>query len=170
MTNVKGKTANNIGYTGIVTISQYVKSKKIVLAQSHNEGGVALFNYLASCLAGDFSVAEVTRPSKIMLLNVDDTSGKARQITRARNAEFIPILAKPEQVYSAAEGIVRYSFIIPQDALAGTNFNAVGLYTATATYADFEDYAALSIINLDRSNLSLSSVLVLDWELHISNK
>ena len=167
MTGIKGIATNALGYTGIVTLSQYSGKKKRILTQAHNAGGRALFTYLASCLAGDFDTVNVNRPTKIMLLNCDE---QGSIVSKATNTSFITLLTKPELVYSAKEGIVRYSFVVPQDLLIGTTFNAIGLYPSSATEADIEDYAACCAITIDRNNMSLSSVLVVDWELHISNK
>ena len=171
MTGIKGTTINSLGYTGIVTLSQYIGAKRKILAKSHNEGGMALFNYLASCLAGDFDIVSVDRPTKILLLdmNRDESTGDIK-LERAVNSRFITLLTKPEIVYSNVEGIVRYSFVIPQEMLMGTNFNAIGLYSASAVEEDINDYAACCSIELDKNNMSLSTVLVVDWELHISNK
>jgi hypothetical protein len=69
---------------------------------------------------------------------------------------------------------VRYSFIIPQEYFAAGNnqnairFNAIGLYTNSAQ--DAKDYAAYCKVDTSGWSLSISSVLVLDWELHISNQ
>jgi hypothetical protein len=165
-TVMKGTAANTIGYTGIVTLSQYINSKKIVITKVHNEGKLPLFNFLADCLAGDFDIAKIDRPTKIMLLNESEDG----VCTKAGNASFIHILAKPERVYSATEGIVRYSFLIPPEAIIGANCNAIGLYTASASEADLDDFAAHCIVDLDSSGISLSSILLVDWELHISNR
>jgi hypothetical protein len=165
MTNTKGIAINTVGYTGIVTLSQYTKGKRFIVAQTHNAGGKPLFNFLADCLAGDFNIAKLDWPTKILLLNVDDGV-----ISKASNTRFIHLLSNPEKVYSDSEGIVRYSFIIPQTIFAGTSFNAIGLYPDSATLNDFNDYAALCKIDTSKANISISSVLVLDWELHISNQ
>ena len=135
--NLKGITKSNIEYTGIVTLSQYTRGKKFTIAKIHNVGGKPLFDFLVDCLMGDFDIASSYRPTKIALLNVDEE----KNITAAENTSFIHLLTKPEKVYSEDEGIVKYSFIIPQDWFAGTNFNAVGLYTSTATTDDIENYA-----------------------------
>ena len=166
--NIKGTAVANIEYTGIVKLSQCIKGKNFVLAEMHNAGGKPLFNFLANCLIGDFEVARLTRPAKIMLLQEDEETGG---IMKASNTSFIYLLSKPDMVYSAEnKSIVRYSFIIPQDFFSGTSFNAIGLYNSSATEADLEDYSAfVGNINLSNVNVSISSVLVLDWELHISN-
>lgn len=164
-THLKGTTMNTLGYAGMVTLYQHTGTKKTVLARKHNEGGRALFNYLADCLLGDFAAAKSECPTKVMLLNINDDGS----ITKASNTSFIHILTKPERVYNETDGVVRYSFIVPQDMLS-TSFNAIGLYPASATEADLEDYSAYCSIALDSNSLSLSTVLVIDWELHISNK
>lgn len=165
-TNIKGSTVSTLGYTGIVTLSQYAGTRKTVLTRTHNEGGQALFNYLARCLQGDFSSVAVDRPAKIMLLNIDADGNK----TKAINSGFIYITAEPQLVYSTTESIVKYSFIISPDMLIGTNFNAIGLYAASATESDLDNIAACCNVNFEQQDsLSLSSVLVVDWELHISN-
>lgn len=167
-TNMKGTAVSNLEYTGIVTLSQCIRGKTFEVAKFHNAGGKSLFNFLANCLVGDFELARLTRPAKIMLLHEDV---ETRSISKASNTSFIYLLSKPETVYSSEnKSIVRYSFIIPQDFFTGTSFNAIGLYTSEATEADLDSYAALvSNINFDDVNISISSILILDWELHISN-
>jgi hypothetical protein len=164
--NIKSAAINNLEYTGIVKLSQYTNGKRFTVLEKHNEGGKALFNFLTDCLIGDFDIAKIDRPSKIMLLNHDGSGN----LTKATNTSFIYLLSKPEKLYSAEkEGIVRYSFMIPQDYFIGTDFNAIGLYTSSASELDLADYAAFCEVNLSDVNLSISSVLLLDWELHISN-
>lgn len=168
---LRGTAASNIAYTGIVRLSQYTDGKKITIDEVHNAGGISLFNFLADCLVGDFEIAKIARPTKILLLNVDE---KNKVVTQAPNTSFIYLLTKPEKIYSATEGIVKYSFIIPQEyfaagnAYGATRFNAIGLYTDSAKKA--EDYAAYCTVETSSWDISISSVLVLDWELHIANK
>lgn len=166
--NIKSIAQNNIGYTGVVRLSQYTGSKKFTIAEIHNEGGKPLFDFLADCLIGNFAEASVNRPTKILLLNKDD-NGNYEQ---ADGTSFIYLLTAPEKVYSEREGIVRYSFIIPQEYFAGGNsnsirFNAIGLYCDSADSA--EDFAACCRVDTSTWSISISSVLVLDWELHIAN-
>jgi hypothetical protein len=159
-----GTANNSIAYAGIVTLSQQVNTKKFTLAKMHNAGGISLFNFMADCIAGDFSNANVNRPKMIVLLNKDDSGN----YTLAENAEWVALLSNPERVYSLTEGIVRYSFIIPYEQLAGSNFNAIGLYSNKTT--DLQNFSAVCHIDAeDISNLSKSSSLAVDWELHICN-
>ena len=164
--NVNGIAVNGLGYTGIVRISQCTGRKKVLVAEMHNEGGRPLFDFLADCLVDDFDIAKLNRPNKILLLKENDSG----ELQRAGGTDFIYLLAKPEKVYSEEnESIVRYSFIIPQEYFNGTGFNAIGLYGRSASAADVERYAACCKVDTSEWNLSISSVLVLDWELHISN-
>lgn len=162
---IQGLVANNIDYKGIVTLSQKIGGKKVKLAKIHNAGGRALFDFLADCLMGDFDSAKINRPSKITLLYRDSDNN----LTKADNTPFIYITTKPERVLTNLdEGVVRYSFTISQDIFFGTTFNAIGLYTDSET--NIENYAAYcQIDSADLGDISVSSVLLLDWELHISN-
>ena len=131
---------------------------------------MSLFNFLADCLVGDFDAARLNCPAKILLLNFDK---ETQEVSQAPNTSFIYLLTTPEKLYSTSEGIVKYSFIIPQEYFAAgdingaTRFNAIGLYAGSAT--DAEDYAAYCEVDTSGWSVSISSVLVLDWELHISN-
>lgn len=166
---LRGTAKNNIAYTGVVKLSQYTNGKKFAIAEIHNEGGKPLFDFLTDCLIGDFDIAKADRPTKILLLNIDEDD----EINKADNTSFIYLLSKPEKVYSENAGIVKYSFIIPQEYFAAgnangaTRFNAIGLYTDSAK--DAKDYAACCKVDTSEWSISISSVLVLDWELHISN-
>lgn len=164
--NLKGTAINTVEYTGIVTLSQYIKGKKAIISKTYNSGGKALFEFLTDCLLGDFDVAKIDRPTKILLLN--EAGGV---LTKANNTGFVSLLANPVKIYDTNAGIIRYSFHITQDLFAGTTFNAIGLYPNSATDLDLDNYAAICNINPnDLDGLSVSSVLVLDWELHLSNR
>lgn len=168
---MKSTTNNTLGYTGIVTLSQYTRNKKIIVARKHNQGGNSLFNFIADSLAGDFDIARLERPTKILPLKISENASGEKEIQKASNTNFIQLLTNPEKVPSVSSGIVRYSFIIPSDVLTDSDFNAIGLYAASATEADFENYAAICTIDdIDRNNISISSMLVVDWELIITNK
>jgi hypothetical protein len=162
---MKNTAINTLGYTGMVTISQYIGTKKVEIAKIHNAGGNPLFNFLADCLKGDFDVAKVSRPTKIMLLTrvVDGESYSYVPASR-----FIYLRSKPEKVYSTTEGIVRYSFMISRDILTSTDFNGIGLYADSATKDDISKFSAFCEIK-DLGTVTNSSVLVLDWELVVHN-
>jgi hypothetical protein len=164
---MKNTATNTLGYTGIVTLSQYINSKKLKIAQMHNEGSYPLFNFLSDCLIGDFAIAELDIPEKIMLLSRDTAGEDYIDVSG-----FIYLLSKPEKVYNRSVGTVRYSFIVPKTKLISAEFSHIGLYTRSATEA--MEYAAICEVNFSKlsklGNISTSSALVVDWELTISNK
>ena len=165
---MKNTAKNNLSYTGIVTLSQYTdKKKKIKLKQVYNAGNNPLFNFLSDCLLGDFDLARINIPTKIMLLKVDD---KKEHFEKATSASFIYLLTKAEKVYSPNAGIVRYSFMISQDTLLENPFNAIGLYTDAATEEDLDNYAAYCLVDSSELRVASSSMLIVDWELIIANK
>lgn len=172
----RSKAVNNIGYTGIVKLSQYTNGKKFSIAKVHNAGGKPLFDFLANCLAGDFDIAKKNLPAKILLLDIVKAESGEITVNAADNTGFITLLSKPELVYAEDAGVVRYRFIIPQEYFAaGTSvgavrFNAIGLYPSSVkSTADASQFAAYCEVDTDDWSLSAASVLVLDWELHVTN-
>ncbi len=166
---MKSAALNTLEYTGMVTLSQYIGHKKIKIVERANAGGNPLFNFLADCLVGDFDTAKLCKPTKIMLLQYSELDGKPKYESRSG---FTYLTSKPEKVYSSttdSAGLVRYSFIISRDMLNGTEFNSIGLYTDT-TNEPAEFAAFCKVEDLPEDELSASSVLLVDWELSITNK
>jgi hypothetical protein len=170
---MSNKAINSLGYTGIVTLSQYIGNKKIKILQKHNTGGSSLFDFLSDCLCGDFTVAELKRPMKIMLLkkNTDPASGS---ITYVSKSNFINLISKPVKIN---KGSVIYSFVISRDILLSNeaaDFDAIGLYTNSITnITEANDFAAICNVSSEDQNtttFSSSSALIIDWQLIISNK
>ena len=166
---------NTLGYTGIVTISQCIGKEKIEIAQIHNTGGTALFNFLADCLLGDFELAAKSRPTKIMLLERKTSTDTSQSVEYISSSGFIHLLTKPEKIYSNTEGKVRYSFRISRDMLESTNKpNAIALYTKDIkdTFVDITNWAAIveNVGDYLQAAQITASALIVDWELIISNK
>lgn len=169
---MKNTAINALEYTGIVTLSQYIGSKKVKIAQVQNSGAYSLFNFLSDCLLGDFEVAAFNRPTKIMLLNTvkTDENGEAVNPYYESRSNFIYLLSKPEKIYNSSKGTVRYSFVVARDLLEGTTFNSIGLYADSADQGSPDNFAAVVNVSLNAQSLVTSSALVIDWELNISNK
>lgn len=169
---MKNIALNTLKYTGIVTLSQYVGSKKVKVARHHNTGGTSLFNFLADCLIGDFAMAKATRPIKIMLVKrTKEESGGVTTYNYEQKSGFIFVLTTPEKVQSNTQCRVRYSFIIPKDQIESINdFEdfGIGLYTAGAVEVEPENFAAFCELDLSKNSL-ISASLVVDWELIVSN-
>lgn len=170
MKNIVTEQTNILGYTGIVRLSQYNDGKKTLITQKYNQGTSKLFDYLADCLIGDYDCANLKRPAKIKLLKI---SQDTQEIIEDRHLGFIYTRAKPEKISRSypesdvPQSVALYSFIIPRDMLR-SDITHVGLYLKPAEKS--EDYAALCPISLSETELEISSVLVLDWELFISNQ
>lgn len=165
---MKNKAINTLEYTGVVRLSQYIGSKKVEVAKLQNEGSYSLFNFFADCLVGDFEVAQINRPTKIMLLQKDS---KTSEFTS--KSGFIFQTSKPEKVYDTAKGTVRYSFIIPKDLISSIKPETVthiGLYANSATDGEETNFSALVGVDLTNDDLASAAAVLVDWELNISNK
>ena len=166
---MKSSVINSLKYTGIVTLSQYIKGKKVKLSQVYNSGNNSLFDFIANCLVGDFDIAQVKRPTKIRLLKKDDDG------TYKAASGFIFLLAKPEKVINTStklQAAVRFSFIVPADMLT-KKFDSIALYTNDVSDLDnyVEDYAAIcDVDDINTNTIVSSAVLVVDWDLIISNQ
>ena len=164
---MKNVALNTLKYTGIVTLSQYVGNKKVEIAQVYNAGTNILFEFFSDCLLGYFDFAQKNRPTKIMLLQYD--IDKKAYINKSGYITYTNV----EKVYNESEGIVRYSFTVTRDILEGNTFDSIGLYAKSTKINDYENYAAIVKLTEDEiTNQSLvaSTALIVDWELHISNK
>ena len=174
---MKGNAINTLTYTGIVTLSQYLGGKKVKVAQVHNTGGNPLFNFLADCLIGDFTIANISRPTKVMLLiKTTETPevGNTAAISYTRKSGFIYLLSRPEKVYAAESTKVRYSFIIPKEYFTSIPSESskelgLGLYTDDATDSNLEKFAAFCSLKNVKNLNSATNNLVVDWDLIISN-
>ena len=163
---MKTLAKNTLTYSGLVTVSQYVGRKKIKLAQNHNDGGTALFNFLVDCLVGDWARAKTTRPVKVRLLQkLDDTSYTPQ-------SGFIYLRANAEKITINGIPTARFSFIIPKDHVEGANFYNLylGLYTDEITEeADLSEYVAICDLTKLLTVNTINAALVVDWDLVISN-
>jgi hypothetical protein len=163
---MKNTTINSLEYSGTVTISMGVGTKKVNVAKIQNTGKQSLFNFFADCLVGDFDVAEAERPNKIMLLHYNAADDRYES-----RSGFI--YGRPEKIYNSSEGVVCYSFTITRDKLENITFDSIGLFSHATKNLENDNFVAI-VDNvqdkLNKKNLSVSSALVIDWELHISNK
>lgn len=167
---------NTLNYTGIVTLSQYIGNKKIKLAQMHNTGGTSLFNFLANCLAGNFTSAKTNWPTKIKILERTAEDENTQNYEYRSVTGFIFLRSAPEVLdNSLGECRVRYSFMIPRDLLESIpsiDTLGLGLYTNNAVESEPGNFAAFCAFGpdllLDSGDLLNASLLV-DWELVITN-
>ena len=165
-------TNNSLKYTGVVTLSQYIGDKKVEIAKVHNAGAYPLFNFLSDCLLGDFELANLNRPTKIMLLSKVYDSANSNSFDYVSNSGFMSVTSKPEKVYdSNTSSKIRYSFIITRDKLEGTSFDCIALYPMSASMQDYKNFSAIcDVRQKDMSTIASTMSLVVDWELTISNQ
>lgn len=166
---MKNTAQNTLGYTGVVTISRYQNNKKIELAKVYNTGRSPLFDFLADCLLGDFDSAAQTRPTKIMLLKAKALDSGGISVESSASG-FIALMTTPEKIITTTSGGVRYSFILTKDQVTDTEFTGIGLYTKAVTdFNEFAAYCDISESSLNINSLPVSSALIIDWELIISD-
>lgn len=168
---MKNSAINNLGYTGVVTLSRYVDGKKTPIKRIKNSGGNSLFNFLSNCLLGDFETAKFELPAKIMLLRTEFSDDGLESTTTSASG-FIYFLTKPERLYTdtgMASSTICYSFVIPMDIIENTEFNGIGLYPEMATELDVNSFAAICQVDGVSGMRDTSSVLVVDWRLTITN-
>lgn len=80
------KLIRAIEYTGKVTVSLKYKAKVISKNTYYNNGCNDFFNFLASCVAGNYTSAERNRPTKIMLFyNKSSSVPKAAEDLKLSN-------------------------------------------------------------------------------------
>lgn len=174
---MKNIAKNTLTYTGIVTLSQYIGTKKVKIAQFHNTGGASLFDFLADCLIGEeLETVRAKMPRKVRLLQripLGETIEAGYRYEAVSG--FIFLLEQPKKIESATQSQVRYSFLIHRDMLETvTDYSTLGLglYANNASdseeYSDVENFTAFCMLNFSRNALASSS-LVVDWDLIIAN-
>jgi hypothetical protein len=169
---MKNIALNKLTYTGIVTLSQYIGAKKVKIAQFHNTGGSALFDFFIACLIEEnLDTLKSRRPKKVRLVQryLNGETAEEGYFYRAASG-FIFMRTNGE---SKKPGQVRYQFTISRDQLdAVSDYNnlGLGLYSQNATEEDVKNgnYLAFCMLNFSRNALA-NSALVVDWELTIAN-
>lgn len=174
-----------LGYEGKVTLT-LKSSDRVIKSQTYkNNGTVELFKFLGNCLASRFNEAAKLLPTKILLLY--NTSSDGPLSKNARNviyrSGFIgyaqpPTIVDDENTESVK---VTYNFEVPYHMVENT-FNQVALYGASKSteniskdYTEFSAYHYLTDNNgefddQDVSTWSATTILLIEWELTISNK
>jgi hypothetical protein len=168
---MKNTAINTLRYTGIVTLSQYIGSKKVQVAQVHNRGNTSLFDFFADCLTANWEIAKISRPTKIKVLR--QRAIGENNFAYESVSGFIFIRSAPEKDEEFTDrASVRYSFIIPRDLIENiTDFDGLGLglYTHGTPENEPENFAAFCELSLDKNVLANAS-LVVDWQIVIANE
>ena len=177
-----------IGYEGKVTLTLKNNNRILKSKTYSNKGMAPLFNFLGHCLADAFEDVKKLVPSYIMLLyntDADDSTDPTLanpthvvQRTQPKHRVLAPTIINDS---STAEVKVTYSFEVPKAAIGGTGngdrkFNQVALYGAGIT--DIKEFSAYHYLKnehdefdtIDVKDWSETTVLLIEWELTISNK
>ena len=187
--NYVAKNCDYTNYTGIVTVSVYNNDRLIKTSTSHNKGMTTLFNFISSCLRGDFKSARESRPCKIVLLKeganeVFSTSGANTDTSSPysqTNAQFWTddySVSAPAVYDTAAIGTVSssgcdvtYHFRIPSLNLqAGAEVKK--LLLLPVKYTSLTEACAYYILDnkITLPEKSGNITIIIDWKLSFSNQ
>lgn len=177
--------ANGIGYEGKVTLTLKSNNKVLKSKTYKNNGTVQLFKFLGYCLMGACEDAEAKRllPTRLLLLENFSNSGSGDVTTAdpqnvAARTDWQSFAQTPTIVTTNAQVKVTYNFEVPKAAITNT-FNQIALYGAgmdiSENLVDFSAYHYLTnpygaLENQNPKDWSATTVLLIDWELTISNK
>lgn len=180
---INTEISQGLGYSGTVTMKLARDNRILKQAIIHNAGRIPLFKFFASCLAANWDMASSTFPSRIVVFSAengettfDPTKWKAQTAitpdSGIMQATVPEIISDPENDSCA----VRYHFRIPTSLIGAENASTmgkIGLYSKNVTLADplayiFIDSKTKALIANAANNPNI--VILLDWELTISNK
>lgn len=170
------KVNPKISYIGHVKLTATFCGEVIEEKDLHNQGGEALWDFLATCLAGRWNEAEVKKPYKIKLFYYDTNTVVPKDITDTTPVmeitDYISITSAPivDEEYNAV-----FHFLVPYTYISD-KFNHIRLYSASA--ASTNDY--LARVNLVKNNDTdtewdtvekgdSNMVWVLDWYMKATN-
>ncbi len=169
---------DGLGYEGKVTLTLKSNNRILESKTYKNSGTAQLFKFLGYCLIGEYEEAKDLLPNKILLLNNTSQSPNGASQTAIEQRSAWQTLAQTPAIISddATEQVrVVYSFEVPRNAITGS-FNQVALYSVGAD--DINDFSAYYYLvdghgdwaTVDLSTWSVTTVLLVEWELTISNK
>jgi len=173
-----------IGYSGKVNIKIFDNKLKISEINLHNTGYTSLFEYICTCLAGNYSAAEKQLPCKLTLYN---KTGE----TYYPMSGYIEINEDPKVSNSNSDDNISSTttlhFLIPRSQIVQygtqTKINAIVLYpknigkstdkgkeidSATIKQKACADVYLADAIDIN--NISANFSLSIEWTLQLANK
>lgn len=165
---------SNIGYQGVVTITTYKGKQRKSSFSQKNAGQQPLFNFLVSCLNGQFR--ENNRPNFIRLRGGAE---EEPEVLPADGGGVLTGLIKATKIItgpnSETQANITYSFIVPYFMLNTPDATTMYVYRAqllnnaneVCAWADIEVQDGFDRPFLDKSKPDYS--LVIDWKLSIAN-
>jgi hypothetical protein len=177
---MKNIAKNDIGYSGKVKISALRDGVVLDTHEFKNAGTGTLFSFFAYCLMGEFDEASLYCPTKIRLLRINKgDSGYDDDFSADPASGLVYLRTKPERIItSGVDGeTVKLSFMIPRTMIDRVDFNRIALYPHFAGDEEYYSYSAYCDLSGEDdlgaeiyTAWTLSSVLLIDWELTIANK
>jgi hypothetical protein len=170
--------ADGLGYEGKVTLTLKSGGRVLKSRTYKNNGTAQLFRFLGYCLIGacEDSEAKKLLPTKILLLANDSGDPATADPTSVTQQSDWQTYAQTPTISSTPSHVsVTYNFEIPRNAIFGS-FNQVALYGVGINHlADFSAYYfltdALGAFEEQKAlEWSATTVLLIDWELTLSNK
>jgi hypothetical protein len=174
---------DGLGYEGKITLTLKNNNRVLQSKTYKNNGRAQLFKFLGYCLIDSYEEARSLLPTKIMLLynsaNGRDYRSDVDPLDVKSQSEFRGLAQIPTIISDSIENQVKvvYSFEVPKSAIGGA-FNQVALYGAGMTKNDINEFSAFYYLiddygvieALDLSDWSPTTVLLIEWELTLSNK
>jgi hypothetical protein len=173
-----------LGYEGKITLTLKSNDRVLKTRTYKNKGTAQLFKFLGYCLLGEYDDVKNLLPTQIMLLynNTEADGVEGADPTAVEQRSTLRGLAQTPVIISdgSTEQVkVIYSFEVPKATISGGAFNQVALYGAGMREADIQDFSAYYYLvddygdiesqDPDKDNWSATTVLLIEWELSLSN-
>lgn len=171
----------SIGYAGKVKLALRIGKTTVQTKTYTNHGGFALFRFLCFCLAGQYSIAEQSRPISVGLYkNTAETPAHAT-LDKSGSVSLLVSNNTAAKIIEDREGEtckVVFHFLIPKIYITGSEFNQIFLYGMNIDNASSgkENYSAIFNLTygdqwdtIDTSQWADNFNLALEWEMTLSN-
>jgi hypothetical protein len=169
-----------LGYEGKVTLTLKSNNRVLKSKTYKNKGTSRLFKFIGYCLIGAYEEAKNFLPTKVLLLyngSNQDPQNASATLVEQRSA-WQTYAQTPTIISEDSQVKVMYSFEVPRNTIYGP-FNQVALYGAGVSSKDITDFSAYYFLvdgagawdEIDpEGQWSTTTVLLIEWELTISNK
>jgi hypothetical protein len=170
--------ADGLGYEGKVTLTLKSDNRVLKSKTYKNNGTAHLFKFLGYCLVGSYQEVKHLVPARILLLDNNSASPETADAKNiVQRSAWTDYAQLPTIISESSPSQVRitYSFEVPRAAITGS-FNQVALYgCGISDMRDFSAYYYLTdssggFDSLNIEEWSMTTVLLIEWELTISNK
>lgn len=166
---------NNVAYEGTVHVRVVDNGHTCYSTTLKNRGTGKLFEFLSLCLLGLFTKAKPLVPTKLRLLYNSPTG------ERQACSSFVSLSKAPTSDVEGDTAAAVLSFTVPYAYIYSATengddkpFNQIALYSAAETDINemcaYYDITAVEAASMNPASWSQTSLLIIDWELQLSNK